>query len=224
MQSIWLLTGFTCSSTPRGAGYHAETNGHMVCSACESPIRKEKKILRRLGIVKSPITVASANIQLLLQSCRRNLSIVGRPVIIPGLPELAGLVGNMAAQWEAHAQKQATQIETDGRTAEEATPADDAAAVAADTTKAEASADGVTNTDQDVHATASDKEAVSTSGAEADEGSAVDANTDMAMPDMTGDPYAAQKLAGVASATDAAANADAVEPRQQKKQKAVVKG
>lgn len=157
-------------------------------------------------------------------SCRRNLSTVGRPVIIPGLPELAGLVGNMAAQWEAHAQKQATQIETDGRTAEEATPADDAAAVAADTTKAEASADGVTNTDQDVHATASDKEAVSTSGAEADEGSAVDANTDMAMPDMTGDPNAAQKLAGVASATDAAANADAVEARQQKKQQAVVKG
>lgn len=32
---------------------------------------------------------------------------------MPGLPELAGLVGQMAAQWEARAQQQATHMDTD---------------------------------------------------------------------------------------------------------------
>ncbi len=51
-----------------------------------------------------------------LQSCRRNLNTVGKPTIIPGLPELAGLVGQMAAQWEARTQQRAMQMDTDGDT------------------------------------------------------------------------------------------------------------
>ncbi|KAA6418260.1 MAG: embryo defective protein [Trebouxia sp. A1-2] len=49
-------------------------------------------------------------------SCQRNLKTLGKPTIIPGLPELAGLVGQMAAQWEARAQQQATHMDTDAET------------------------------------------------------------------------------------------------------------
>ena len=51
-----------------------------------------------------------------VQSCQRNLKTLGKPTIIPGLPELAGLVGQMAAQWEARAQQQATHMDTDAET------------------------------------------------------------------------------------------------------------
>lgn len=55
-------------------------------------------------------------LQCWVQSCQRNLKTLGKPTIIPGLPELAGLVGQMAAQWEARAQQQATHMDTDAET------------------------------------------------------------------------------------------------------------
>lgn len=55
-------------------------------------------------------------LQCCVQSCQRNLKTLGKPTIIPGLPELAGLVGQMAAQWEARAQQQATHMDTDAET------------------------------------------------------------------------------------------------------------
>ena len=60
-----------------------------------------------------------------MQSCRRNLNTVGKPTPMPGLPELAGLVGQMAAQWEARAQQQATHMDTDVEAVSES-PADGA--------------------------------------------------------------------------------------------------
>lgn len=179
----------------------------MVCSACGSPI-----------------TVVPTTLSLLLQSCRRNLNTVGKPVVIPGLPELAGLVGTMAAQWEAHAQKQAMQPETDGEAVQEATAGADSPAVAADAVEGEAPANRVNSTDEAVQGTASHRDAVCTSGAvEADEGSAVDANADEPMPDVVGDTKASQKVAGVTPATDAAPTADAAEAKRQEKQKAAAK-
>ncbi len=58
-------------------------------------------------------------VQCCVQSCQRNLKTLGKPTIIPGLPELAGLVGQMAAQWEARAQQQATHMDTDAETPED---------------------------------------------------------------------------------------------------------
>ncbi|KAL3158109.1 hypothetical protein ABBQ32_011710 [Trebouxia sp. C0010 RCD-2024] len=156
-------------------------------------------------------------------SCRRNLNTVGKPIIIPGLPELAGLVGNMAAQWEAQAEKQAMQTETDGAV-EEATGDDDSPAVAADGVEDAAPANRVTSTDDAVQGTASHRDAVETSGAvQADASSAVDANADEPMPDVVGDANASQRVAGVTPDTDAAPSADAVEARRHEKKKAAAK-
>lgn len=144
--------------------------------------------------------------------------------MIPGLPELAGLVGHMAAQWEAHAQQQAMRMETD-EAAEEGVAADEPtndAAVAVQTP-----ANGVDSTKEAGQTIESKTEAAGVSeAAEADEGPAVDANADVALPDMVGDVKAAQRVAGVIPASDAAttSTADAAEARRQKKQKAVAKG
>ena len=157
----------------------------------------------------------------MLQSCRRNLSTVGKPVVIPGLPELAGLVGDMAAQWEAHAQQQAMPSETDGGAAEEAVA--DASTTGA---AVQTPANGVDSTNEAGQTVESKTEAVGVSGAvEADEGAAVDANADEALPDMVGDVKAAQEVAGVtpASAAGPTSISDAAEARRQKKQKAAAK-
>lgn len=184
----------------------SQAHSQMVCSAGESPIMAVPRTL-----------------SLLLQSCRRNLNTVGKPIIIPGLPELAGLVGNMAAQWEAQAEKQAMQTETDGAV-EEATGDDDSPAVAADGVEDAAPANRVTSTDDAVQGTASHRDAVETSGAvQADASSAVDANADEPMPDVVGDANASQRVAGVTPDTDAAPSADAVEARRHEKKKAAAK-
>ena len=128
----------------------------------------------------------------------------------------------MAAQWEAHAQQQAMQRDTDGGAVEEATAADDSPAVATDAVQAEASPrNAVDSNDETGQGTASHTDANDTSVAvEADGGSAVDGNADEAMPDVVGDAKASQTVAGVTSATDVAPTVDAVEARRQEKQKA----
>lgn len=151
------------------------------------------------------------------------MNTVGKPVIIPGLPELASLVGNMAAQWEAHAQ-QAMQMETEGEAKEEAAAADDAIAGVADSVQAEAPVNDVNSANEAAQPTATKTDVVGISRAvEADEGAAVDVNADAAMPDMIGDRKASQRVAGVTSASDEAVTADAVEAQRQKKQKAAAK-
>ena len=76
-----------------------------------------------------------------VQSCRRNLSTTGKPTVIPGLPELAGLVGQMAAQWEAHAQQQAVHMDTTADAETDAVAGADEAATATDLDTAAASDD-----------------------------------------------------------------------------------
>lgn len=159
-----------------------------------------------------------------LQSCRRNWSTVGKPVIIPGLPELAGLVGDMASQWEAHAQQQAMQMETDDGAVEEGVVADHSitdAAVAVQTP-----ANGLDSNTEAGQPTQSKAEAPGASEAvEADEGPAVDDNADTPLPDMVGDMKATQRVAGFTPASDAGptSTSDAAEARRQKKQKAIAK-
>lgn len=55
-----------------------------------------------------------------MQSCQRKLETIGKPIVVPGLPELAGRVGHMAAQWEAHAQQEAARLGTSTTDADEA--------------------------------------------------------------------------------------------------------
>ena len=94
-------------------------------------------------------------LQCCVQSCQRNLKTLGKPTIIPGLPELAGLVGQMAAQWEARAQQQATHMDTDADTPDDASDAaagpGTASATDADTTS---EAGATTAEDQDATAAA----------------------------------------------------------------------
>ena len=130
----------------------------------------------------------------------------------------------MAAQWEAKAQQQAMQMETDGGAAEE-----EGAAVEESTTggaeTVQAPANGVDRTNQAGQTIEAKTDAVGVSGVGADEGSAVDANADVALPDMVTDVKASQRMAGVTSASDidATTTADAAEARRHKKQKAVAK-
>ena len=130
----------------------------------------------------------------------------------------------MAAQWEAHAQQQVMQMDTDEGAAEESVAADASATGAANAVQTPAN--GVDSTSEAGETTESKTEAVGVSEAvEADEGPAVDANADAALPDMVGDMKASQRVAGVTPASDAAptGTADAAEARRQKKQKAVAK-
>lgn len=165
-----------------------------------------------------------------LQSCRRNLNTVGKPDIIPGLPELAGLVKQMAAQWETRMQQQeAAQMDTDSTAVEETAAADD------DTSAAMPSSEGrePSNAVLVMHeagvqpvAQTSDPETVpaSISGPdEADTGGAVDVNADPTLSDVVSDLVASTTAAGAASARDSTGTADAAESRRQKKQKASTK-
>ena len=130
----------------------------------------------------------------------------------------------MAAKWEAHAQQQAMQMETDGGGAEEeGAAADDSTTGEAETVQAPAN--GVDRTSGAGQTIESKTGAVGGSEVGADEGSAVDANADVALPDMVSDVKASQRVAGVTPASDDApvTTADAAEARRHKKQKADAK-
>ena len=197
---------------------------HSAMSGCVLGVSSQKVEHNVLGLCITHEGLCTyCNTVYVLQSCRRNLSTVGKPVIIPGLPELAGLVGNMAAQWEAQAQQQAMQMETAEGAAEEGVAANESitdTAVAVQTP----AANGVDSTSEAGQNIESRTDTAGVSGAvEADEGPAVDASADAALPDMVGDMKASQRVAGVttASAAAPAGTADAAEARRQKKQKAV---
>lgn len=132
----------------------------------------------------------------------------------------------MAAKWEEHAQQQAMQMETDGGAAEEeGAAADETTTGGAETVQAPAN--GVDRTNEAGQSIEAKTDAVGVSGVGADEGSAVDANADVALPDMASDAKASQRVAGVTPAStsdgDPTSTADAAEARRHKKQKAVAK-
>ena len=165
-----------------------------------------------------------------MQSCRRNLNTTGKSVVIDGLPELAGLVGQMAAQWETRMQQQATQMDTDSTAAEETAAADDDTLVSMPSNEVEEPSKDVPAIAEDraQHvAQASGSKAGATASIsgldEADTGGAVDANADPTMPDVVSDLVASTTAAGVTSMNDSTGTADASESRRQKKQKASTK-
>lgn len=178
-----------------------------------------------------------------LVSCRRNLSTHGKPTIVAGLPELAGLVGQMAAQWEAKAQQEATRMGTSTTEIEEDGEAVDAAAATAGPAASEISMPAVAATGQlpkanpkgsiqqvvqadqgegsvRNHATvataAHDAETGSSGAVQERPGPAVDANVEPAMDDIVADAKASDVVAGVTDEPNAS-NADAAEHRRQKK-------
>lgn len=84
-----------------------------------------------------------------MQSCQRNLKTLGKPTIIPGLPELAGLVGQMAAQWEARAQQQAMHMDTDAGSPDDESDAAAGPETASATDAATQSEAGATTADRE---------------------------------------------------------------------------
>ena len=177
-----------------------------------------------------------------MQSCKRNLSTIGKPQVVPGLPELAGLVAQMTSQWEQKAQQKA--LQDMGMANAEATSIDDGATVGGkpntavvqdlDMANAEATTvDGETTAAEPATAAAASDAAPATAvsdsvaassmqtGAlgidEDQQGPAVDANADAAVDDAVVDAKATTGAAGVAPAD--APHADAAETRRQKKKK-----
>lgn len=158
---------------------------------------------------------------------------MGKPVVMPGLPELASLVGQMAAQWEHKAQQKA--LQQMGMDNAEATTTHDTAAAAASGEPATAVVQQLalanaeaTTVDEDVATAAAathgmpatavedvppSNTAAGVAGMDVDqEGAAVDANADATVDDALVDAKAASIVAGVAAE---APNADAAEARRQ---------
>ena len=154
-----------------------------------------------------------------VQSCRRNLSTIGKPVVIPGLPELAGLVGQITAQYEARMQQQAMQVDTDDATADATNNSPDAETdLASDAAATHDQAIGKVVTSAAEEAEVAAPASIS-GGADNDGGAAVDANADSGMPDAEGDVKALHAVPAVAATNDNASTVDAADARQSKKQK-----
>lgn len=149
-------------------------------------------------------------VSFVLQSCKRNLSTLGKPSVIPGLPELASLVGQMASQWEHKAQQQALK-DIDMANAEATTVDDLDAAVNIAAQPATAVAES--NAEQPTAATepSSGEEPGTLEAVGATEGTAVDESAAAVADDAVVHTHAAESLAGVAAPTSL--NPDAAEAR-----------